>query len=96
MLAGFLFPKRKWKSRPNAYRMICGVGATGNILMMMIANLVGFAVGLDGVKEMVRGIAGSYAGLVFTLTACSALFVGVQVMFEIREQELRNGIKMKC
>ena len=28
--------------------------------------------------------------------ACVALFVGSQVMFEVREQEMRQGIRMKC
>ena len=35
-------------------------------------------------------------GLIYLLFACGALFVGAQVMFELREQELRQGIKMKC
>jgi hypothetical protein len=30
--------------------------------MMMAANLVGFAVGLDGLKGLVDGIVGSYSG----------------------------------
>ncbi|KAL8840757.1 MAG: hypothetical protein Q9170_001195 [Blastenia crenularia] len=61
VLAGYAFPKRKWKNNPDAYRRICGIGAVGNILMMMAANLVGFAVGLDGVKELVQGILGSFS-----------------------------------
>ncbi|KAI4167631.1 MAG: hypothetical protein LQ343_007049, partial [Gyalolechia ehrenbergii] len=61
VLAGYVFPKRKWQSSPDAYRRICGVGAVGNILMMMAANLVGFAVGLDGLKDLLRGIIGSYS-----------------------------------
>ena len=117
VLAAYLFPKKRWQDRKEAYRVICGIGAVGNILMMMAANLVGFAVGLDGLKGLVQGIVGSYsgsfpflyltfrswksfadgvAGLTFLLVACGALFVGVQVMFELREQELRHGIKMKC
>ncbi|KAL9104233.1 MAG: hypothetical protein Q9163_000781 [Psora crenata] len=95
-VAGFLFPKHKWQSRKEAYRVICGIGAVGNILMMMSANLVGFAVGLDGLKGLVQGIAGSYSGLVFLAAACGALFTGVQVMFELRQEELRKGINMKC
>lgn len=35
-------------------------------------------------------------GIAFLLFACVALFVGVQLMFEVREQELRQGIRMKC
>ena len=62
VLAGFLFPKRKWQSHKNVYRAICAAGAVGNILMMMAANLVGFAVGLDGLKGLVHGIVGSYSG----------------------------------
>ena len=62
VLAGFAFPKRKWQDRKTAYRVICGIGATGNILMMMAANLVGFAVGLDGLMGLIHGIVGSYSG----------------------------------
>lgn len=62
VLAGYLFPKRNWQNHKDAYRVICGVGAIGNILMMMAANLVGFAVGLDGLKGLVHGLIGSYSG----------------------------------
>ena len=62
-LARFLFPKQKWNDHKEVYRVICGVGAVGNILMMMSANLVGFAVGLDGLKGLVQGIVGSYSGI---------------------------------
>ncbi|KAK0656623.1 MBOAT, membrane-bound O-acyltransferase family-domain-containing protein [Cercophora newfieldiana] len=60
--AKYLFPKRKWESRPTAYRMLCCVGAVGNVLMMISANLVGFAVGADGLKEIVEGIFRDYSG----------------------------------
>ncbi|KAK4999927.1 hypothetical protein LTR28_013215, partial [Elasticomyces elasticus] len=89
-----LFPAKKWRDRPNAYRLLCGIGAVGNILMMMAANLVGFAVGLDGLQGLVRGIVGSWAGLAFLAAACGALFVGIQVMFEVRESEKRKGINL--
>ncbi|KAL8910374.1 MAG: hypothetical protein Q9171_004328 [Xanthocarpia ochracea] len=96
VLAGYMFPKGRWQNHKDAYRMICGIGAVGNILMMMAANLVGFAVGLDGLKDLIRGIVGSYSGLIFLAAACGALFVASQVMFELREHELRHGIKLKC
>lgn len=35
-------------------------------------------------------------GVFFILTAAICLFVGVQVMFEIREAEKRKGVVMKC
>ncbi|KIV80206.1 hypothetical protein PV11_07725 [Exophiala sideris] len=96
ILATMAFPKSKWKTRPNTYRVLCGIGAVGNVLMMMAANLVGFAVGLDGLMGLVHGIIGSWQGAVFMLAACGALFVGVQVMFEHREEEKRNGVRLKC
>ena len=113
LIATLLFPKKAWSGSPNVYRVICGVGAVGNILMLMVANLVGFAIGLDGLKGLVHGIVGTYSGnlshrdrqrsitdrmtgVAFFLTACAALFVGVQVMFEHRADELRQGINMKC
>lgn len=62
VLAGYIFPPKRWQNHKDAYRVICGIGAVGNILMMMAANLVGFAIGLDGLKDLVRGIVGSYSG----------------------------------
>lgn len=35
-------------------------------------------------------------GIVFLLTASSVLFVGIQVMFEVRESEMRKGFFLKC
>jgi D-alanyl-lipoteichoic acid acyltransferase DltB (MBOAT superfamily) len=78
------------------YRHICAVGAVGNILMMMAANLVGFCVGLDGLRDMISEIFGSVSGFAFLGIACSALFVGVQVMFEVRQDELTRGIDLRC
>lgn len=96
VLATLAFPAKKWQDRPQAYRMLCGFGAVGNVLMMMAANLVGFAVGVDGLKGLVQGIVDSWGGRFFLLGACATLFVGVQVMFEWREAEKRRGINMKC
>ncbi|KAJ5983940.1 hypothetical protein N7481_006039 [Penicillium waksmanii] len=95
-LAGMMFPAKRWRSRPTAYRVLSGVGSVANVLMMMIANLVGFALGLDGLKDLLAGLTGSYAGLAYMFSCCVVLFVGVQVMFEIREDELRMGINLKC
>lgn len=113
--ASYLFPPAKWVSRPTAYRMLCCVGAVANVLMMMAANLVGFAVGLDGLESIVRAILHDWsgeqswpppgseegftdgsAGTLFLAMACSCLFVGVQVMFEIREGEKRKGVTLRC
>nr|POE64866.1 glycerol uptake protein 1 [Quercus suber] len=96
VLARMLFPAKAWANKPNAYRWLGGVGAVGNILMMMSANLVGFAVGLDGLKGLIDGIITSFWGRVFFVGACATLFVGSQVMFEWREAEMRRGVDMKC
>lgn len=96
VLGRMAFPAKKYKDRPDTYRWLSGVGAVGNILMLMAANLVGFAVGLDGLQGLVDGIVSSFGGRVFLLAACTTLFVGVQVMFEWRESEKRRGVDMKC
>jgi len=36
------------------------------------------------------------SGIFFLVTASSVLFVGIQVMFEVREAEMRKGIFLKC
>ncbi|KAJ5959615.1 Membrane bound O-acyl transferase MBOAT [Penicillium vulpinum] len=96
VLGGMLFPAHRWRSRPTMYRVICGIGSVGNVLMMIIANLVGFALGLDGLKDLLASLTGSYSGIAYMISCCVVLFVGVQVMFEVREDELRAGINLKC
>jgi D-alanyl-lipoteichoic acid acyltransferase DltB (MBOAT superfamily) len=115
VIAGYIFPRKKWENNLTAYRVLCGVGVVGNLIMMMMANLVGFAVGVEGLKSIIHGIFRDYSGssylllsvlqddelileigLVFLVTASSALFVGIQVMFEVREGEMRKGIFLKC
>ncbi|KAK2625474.1 hypothetical protein QTJ16_004786 [Diplocarpon rosae] len=94
--AGILFPRKRWEKNLTAYRVLCGVGAVGNLMMMMMANLVGFAVGVDGLKSIISGIFRDFSGIAFLLTASCVLFVGIQVMFEVRESEMRKGIYLKC
>lgn len=96
VMATIAFPEREWKDSPTAYRLLCGIGGVGNVITMMAANLVGFALGLDGLVGLVSGIVGSLSGWLFLLTACAAVFTGVQVMFELREGEKRKGIELKC
>lgn len=61
-IATYLFPKKKWESRPTQYRMLCCVGAIFNVLMMISANVVGFAVGLDGLESIVKSILHDWSG----------------------------------
>ncbi|EPB89175.1 hypothetical protein HMPREF1544_04042 [Mucor circinelloides 1006PhL] len=90
IIATRLFSEKKYGDKPY-YRFVCGLGAVANILMMMIANLVGFAVGVDGVKEMLTKIFGTANGLSFLISVTICLFIAVQIMFEIRESEKRRG-----
>ena len=62
IIGGALFPQRAWSTKPETYRVLRGVGAMGNILLMIVANLVGFAVGVDGAKGLLRGIVDSPSG----------------------------------
>lgn len=60
--ATWMFPRRKWESRPTQYRMLCCAGAVVNVLMMISANLVGFAVGLDGLEKIISSILHDWSG----------------------------------
>ncbi|KAI8381506.1 MBOAT-domain-containing protein [Radiomyces spectabilis] len=90
LIASGLFSYKKFGHKPY-YRFVCGIGAVGNILMMMIANLIGFCVGLDGMKDMLTHIFQTMDGMQFLLSVSVCLFIAVQIMFEIRESEKRRG-----
>lgn len=62
MTARALFPARRWAKHPTAYRMVCCCGAVMNTFMMMMANLVGFAVGVEGMKSILEGIFRDFSG----------------------------------
>ena len=62
----------------------------------MIANLVGFVLGISNTREYLSDLFLTLNGLKFLSIALPALFVGVQVMFEIRESEKRRGIYLRC
>lgn len=78
------------------FRYLCGLGAVGNIWMMMLANLFGFCLGKDGVEALLKEMFSTVSGFEFFLMALGALFVGSQVMFELRESEKRKGINVRC
>ncbi|KAH8118197.1 MBOAT-domain-containing protein [Phellopilus nigrolimitatus] len=59
--AQYLLPPAKYGSR-TWYRHACALGAVVNMLMMMIANLVGFVFGVDGTKYMIQQLFGSMQG----------------------------------
>ncbi|KAI8596147.1 MBOAT-domain-containing protein [Dissophora ornata] len=95
IIAGRVFSKQKWGSWPY-YRHLCAFGAVGNILMMIIANLVGFCIGLDGAKRMLSDLFSSSNGILTMLACFGAIFVCAQIQFESREAEKRRGIFLNC
>ncbi|KAK6204487.1 MBOAT, membrane-bound O-acyltransferase family-domain-containing protein [Scheffersomyces amazonensis] len=78
------------------FRYLCGFGAVINIWMMMIANLFGFCLGKDGTLHLLHDLFRTFSGIQFFILSSGALFVASQVMFELRENEMRRGINVKC
>ncbi|KAH3672698.1 hypothetical protein WICMUC_004104 [Wickerhamomyces mucosus] len=87
---------RKNHSEKWWYRHLCAAGGVLNIWLMMIANLYGFCLGHSGTSSFLKEIFGTIEGLKFFVVANIALFIAVQVMFELREDEKRRGIDVKC
>lgn len=55
LIARKLFPPKRFVGRERMYRNLCALGCVGNVLMMMAANLVGFALGIEGLKDLIHG-----------------------------------------
>ncbi|KTW30410.1 uncharacterized protein T551_01693 [Pneumocystis jirovecii RU7] len=91
IIFGYIFQSKNWDNW-SLYRHLCAIGAVVNIIMMMIANLVGFCVGIQGTKEMISRICTSYKNFFFVLSVFCTLFAAVQIMFEIRNYEKRNEL----
>ncbi|KAG2031729.1 MBOAT, membrane-bound O-acyltransferase family-domain-containing protein [Suillus americanus] len=95
LLARYLLPQTKYGQSP-WYRHVCAMGGVFNMLMMASANLVGFVIGTDGIMYMANQIMGTWQGFRFLLAAICIIFVGVQLMFEYREEEMRKGVYRRC
>lgn len=76
---------QKWRN----YRQLAAIGASLNIFLMMLANLVGFSVGIEGAKLMLKQMLGK-GGIVFLLSTLLVFYSAAQIMFEIREIEFRK------
>ncbi|KAF8193374.1 glycerol transporter [Pholiota molesta] len=95
LLATYLLPASRYGGFA-WYRHVCALGAVVNMCMMMAANLVGFVMGTDGVRFLVSQLFGTWEGLRFMVPCACVMFIGVQLMFEYREEELRQGIVRRC
>lgn len=80
VVATNLLPARKY-GKYTWYRHLAALGGVGNVLMMMTANLVGFVIGVDGMKYLWQQILGTPSGCMFLLATIAGLFIAVQVMY---------------
>ncbi|TDL25763.1 MBOAT-domain-containing protein [Rickenella mellea] len=93
--AQYFLPASKYYEEP-WYRHVCAVGGVLNTMMMMVANLIGFVIGIEGATYMLKQMLGSFEGIRFLFTASVCMFIAIQVMFEYREEEMRQGVFRKC
>lgn len=64
-LGRMVVTKKLFGGNETRYRMVCCLGAVANVLMMMSANLVGFAFGLDGLQSILSGVFHDFSGKPF-------------------------------
>ena len=67
------------------YRHVHSLGAALNILLMMLANMVGYSVGINGTMDIVRVLAD--APLVYWATMLACFFAAAQIQIELRRRE---------
>jgi len=76
------------------YRHLCALGGAFNALMLIMANLVGFVLGLNGLNLLLNELY-TISGALFFIVIFILLFMGVHVMQEIRAQEARDAHERK-
>ncbi|PVZ99814.1 hypothetical protein BB558_004146 [Smittium angustum] len=74
------------------FRYLVAIGGAMNIFTMVIANLVGFAVGVDGIGMMTSRIF-CKEGMTFVITTYILMCVHVLNMYELRQAEKRREYK---
>ncbi|WFD00287.1 glycerol transporter [Malassezia yamatoensis] len=82
LLTRYLLPSKQWGQRA-WYRHVCALGGAFNVLLMMTANLVGFVVGVDGVKYLWLQLVSNQDGIAFMVITLASLFIGVQLMYVV-------------
>lgn len=76
------------------YRHLCALGGAMNMVVLAVANLVGFALGIDGLKRLLSEMC-TLPGFFSFLFVMFCFFITVQIMKEIREEENRNLLDSK-
>ena len=72
-------------------RALCAIGASFNILLMMLANLVGFGVGIDGARILLQKLLLDQTASLKFMGGCGiVLFAASQLMFTVRDLENDN------
>eukprot|EP00455_Lapot_gusevi_P031741 TRINITY_DN34570_c0_g1_i2.p2 TRINITY_DN34570_c0_g1~~TRINITY_DN34570_c0_g1_i2.p2 ORF type:complete len:111 (+),score=57.43 TRINITY_DN34570_c0_g1_i2:62-394(+) len=88
----FKSKKRAWIWDKWYFRHLKSLGAAVNILFLMIANLIGFSVGVEGVLRFLDMIF-SVNGVIFCFAMFFAFFAASQLMMEYRRKEEIEGKK---
>ncbi|CCF59047.1 hypothetical protein KAFR_0G00140 [Kazachstania africana CBS 2517] len=91
LVKSFTSYKHKWW-----YRYISALGGVINIWIMMIANLFGYCIGYEGTVGMLHDMFCTMSGFVYFVITTYCLGYTVLIMFELREDEKRRGINLKC
>ncbi|KAJ9048833.1 glycerol transporter [Entomophthora muscae] len=92
LIAGKMSSKLKDKVY---YRHLRALGGVFNIGILIAANLVGFALGIDGLKLLVSQLM-SFEGFLLFLAAFMFYFSLTQVMLEVRAGEARAELARKA
>ena len=77
--------------KKNYFRFLVAFGGALNILLLMVANMVGYSVGLSGTGGIASSI--TWGNALLVLYVVWVLANGVIFMQEWREEEKRRGIK---
>eukprot|EP00903_Cladosiphon_okamuranus_P006699 g6538.t1 len=78
---------------PLTNRMVQALGATLNVMALLLVNMIGYAVGIRGAGRVAGGIFVDKEGLLAVAYGFMFFFSGVQIMFVI--EEARQGGKGK-
>lgn len=91
VLAVYLFEKKYlWSKNPMLWRNLAAFGAAGNIILMCTANLIGYAVGVEGMLSLYHQLF-NMRGFYFMVKLLLTVFCLAQVQLEIKHYSLRKS-----
>jgi len=73
-------------------RYLCCLAATGNMLLLMAANMIGFVFGGDGIKPFLSQVLGQPH---FVWMVSLAYFSGAQLQFALRDWEAHKAAQLE-